>query len=332
MKSLTLLIAGIILVFATLPAQAKSGFIPDANRVDIAYDTIRQILYISGGDSVRRYDMANKKFASPISLGGQTMGMDISPDGKFLAVANSSRGATQNFIDIINLRTLTAQRVSFDLDFMEGGTYTAAFDGLGNILVSSTFEGSGWVPLRKYNYLSKQTSVLGSVRQSSMLTASTDRTMIAVAESNSSDGPWGVYRAGDEQYSSKYSTGWFNFEIGISYNGGQVAVPTYGGTFIKDNKKTFPAVGTYAGVTPIGVAYASVGSMVYFAMADSDYIAVYNINTMTEANRYKVPGHFDWTGNGAFAEGRTKIAADNSFLFSTLDNGIIYLPLRVPAR
>lgn len=332
MAKLKTLTAGLLLAFASFTATAEVGFITDAKRVDTAYDTVHQVLYISGGDSVRRYDMVAKKFLKPVMLGGQTMGMDISPDGKLLAVANASRGLKKNFIDIINLHFLSSKRISFDLDFYEGGTFTVAFDEQNNLLVASSFEGSGWVPLRKYNLASQKTTVLGSIRQNSMLTASFSKKMIAIAESNISSGDWGVYKVGDEKYTSKNSTGWFNFEIGISYTGNQISIPTYGGTFVSDNKKTFPAVGQYAGVAPIGVAYSPVNNQVYFAMAQSNYIAAYNSTTMTETARYQVPGYFDWTGNNAFVEGRTKIASDNSFLFSTLDSGIFYLPLRKPAQ
>jgi len=76
----------------------------------------------------------------------------------------------------------------------------------------------------------------------------------------------------------------------------------------------------------------SLKSTVYFPMANSNYISVYSMSTMTEIRRHTVPGQFDWNGNNAFIEGRTKIASDNSFVFSTLDDGVFYLSLRAPAQ
>lgn len=73
----------------------KTGFITAPNRADIAYDTQHELLYISGDSSLLRYDMHAQKFSAPIQLGGNRKGMDISSDGKTLAVANSSRGATK---------------------------------------------------------------------------------------------------------------------------------------------------------------------------------------------------------------------------------------------
>ena len=94
--------AWLFALFAAAPVMAaSSGFIAADGRTDIAYDTARQVLYISGGAQLRRYDMAAQAFLSPIALGGTTMGMDISADGRFLAVANGSRDAKANFVDII---------------------------------------------------------------------------------------------------------------------------------------------------------------------------------------------------------------------------------------
>lgn len=315
----------------TLSANASSnpttGFISAPNRADIAYDSARGVLYISGSDSLLRYDMTARSFLSPIYLGGSTLGMDISPDGTTLAVANSSRGATKNFIDLVNLNSGSSSRVGFNLGFGEGGTYTVAYDSAGKLLVSSRYEGSGWVPLRKYDPASQQVSSIGSVRQDSMLTASADNSAIAITESNISSGPFGIYRTGDTSYTSNHTLGWFTFEIGISNNGQQVAVPTYFGTFIDDPSVIIPSIGTYAGQAPIGVAYSPTSDVMYFPFAQSNFIAAYSTVTGQQLERFTVPGTFDWTGNHAFVEGRTRVADDSSYLFSTLDNGVYFASL-----
>jgi len=325
---------GILLVLASFAINANAGFITDADRVDIAYDTTQQVLYISGNDTVRRYDMVNKKFLTPISLGGHTLGMDISADGKLLAVANSSTGTDYSIIDIIDLRDLSSKRVRFDLVAGEGGTFAVAFDMQGGILVSNQAGGStgGWTSLKKYNSFTKKTTTFGLTSYNSMLTPSIDRKIVAVA--GPSSGPasnLGIYKAGDESYVADKSSTYHNFEVGVSYSGKQITALTLSGAVIIDAKKSFPIIGDPASILPMGVAYSPVGNRVYFAMANSDYIAVYNTKTMTEIAQYKVPGHFDEAGI-SFSEGRTKIATDNSFLFSTLDNGIYYFPLRKPAQ
>lgn len=320
--ALALMLAG----HAQADAQT-SGFIPAEGRTDIAFDSTNQVLYISGGPQVRRFDFNTKTFLSPLALGGSTMGMDISADGKRLAVANASRGAEENFVDIVTLRTGKARRVSFPLAFYEGGTHAVAYDADGKLLVTSRFEGSGWTPLRRYDPLTGLSDQLAELAAPAMVSPSPNHRYVAVAEGNISSGPYGRYMTGDTAYRSLQTTNWFLFEIAIAPNGSQSAVPTYAGTFINDAKKTFPTVGTYAGQAPIGAAYAPSGEVVYFPFADSNFVAEYDRKTMTERRRFTVPGQFDWTGNGAFVEGRTKVSSDGRYLFVTLDNGVFYQEL-----
>jgi len=315
---------------AAMAVSSTSGFITAPDRKDIAYDTIHDVLYISGGSALQRFDMKSGTFLAPLNLGGVTAGMDISPDGKTLAVANTARGASKNFVDLVSLEDLSHQRVGFNLQFGEGGTWTTAFDKSGKLLVGSTYEGSGWVPLRKYDPVSGVTTVLATVSESPMLTASADHTYIAVTESNISSGPYGRYTTGDSSYHSMGGLGWFTYEIGISRDGSQMAIPTYGGTFIDDATNIIPSIGTYAGQAPIGVAYSPNADVMYFPFAGTNFIASYDTKTGSLLQKYTTPGSFDWTGNWAFSEGRTKVASDGSMLFSTLDNGVFFQVLTAP--
>ncbi|MEK8034136.1 hypothetical protein AACH06_25200 [Ideonella sp. DXS29W] len=311
-------------------AQAEalaSGFIPAPGRADIAFDSANQVLYISGGAEVRRFDFASKSFLAPLALGGTTMGMDISADGKRLAVANATRGANENFVDIVTLKSGKTKRVSFPLAFYEGGTHAVAYDADGKLLVTSRFEGSGWTPLRRHDSATGLSEELGQLSAAAMVSPSPNHRYVAVAEGNISSGPYGRYTTGDASYQSSQTTNWFLFDIAIAPNGSQMAVPTYSGTFIDDAKKTFPKVGTYAGQTPIGGAYAPAGDVVYFPFAQSNFVAEYDRKTMTERRRFTVPGQFDWVGNGAFSEGRTKVSSDGRLLFVTLDDGVFYQEL-----
>lgn len=318
------------LVSTTVAAQTAHGFISAASRVDVAFDTRTDVLYISGTDEVRRYDMQTGSFLSPIQLGGRTLGMDISPDGKTLAVANGTTASGYNHVDLVNLETGESTSVKFDLDFYEGGTYSVAYDSQGKLLVSSKFNGSGWTPLRRYDPTSDVTVQLGQVRQNSMLSASADRNTIAITESNISSGSWGYYHPGDTSYGSQRGTGWFTYEIAVSPDGSQFAVPTYKGTFVGSATQNTTVIGTYAGVLPIGAAYSPVTGNLFLPFAGTNYIAEYNSQTLTEIARYTTPSSFSWTGNGAYGNGRLKVAADGSYLFSTIGNGVYFTAIPVP--
>lgn len=306
-------------------AQAVTqGVIPAASRVDVAFDTAHRIAYISGGATVQRYDVAQGRFLEPLNLGGYTMGMDISADGRTLAVANAETVSGVSRVDLVDLETLATRTLNFQVDYYEAGTYAVAFDKKGQLLVSASYNGSGWVPLRKVDPATGLTSQIGSVRQDSMLSPSATHKHIAVTESNISSGPYGRYTTGDTRYGSAYSTGWFTFEIAIAPNGGQMAVPTYGGTFVWDATKTLPQVGEYAGVQPIGVAYSPDGSKLYAPLAYTSQIGVYKRSSMAEIKRLTVPAQFGWVGNHAFGEGRIKISADGTVLLCTVPGGVYF--------
>lgn len=320
-----ILLLGALCAFSAQAVQ--TSLIATGVHSDFAYNTSSHTLYISGTDSLLRYDLSSNSFLSPIHLGGTTAGMDISPDGRYLAVANSAVGASTNHVDIVDLTTLSSHRINFNLAFMEGGTFTTAFDGDNGLLVSSRFSGSGWVPLRRVDLATGQTRTLAEVRQNSMLTPSADRSVIAITEANSSNGNWGRYESGANSYKAQGAVGWFTFEIGVSRDGSQVAIPTYGGTYIRDDNATLPRIGQYAGGQPVSAAYNPLADIVYFPWADSSFVMAYDTETGREIERFDFTERFSHTGNWAFGNGRAKVASDGSYLFVSTSNGVRYISL-----
>lgn len=323
--------AAVGIALSLLPAItfANQGFIQADNRADIAFDVSKSVLYISGTSEIRRFDMNSNSFLNPIALGGTTLGMDISPDGNTLAVANSDYSNGKNYIDLINLQSGTSSRVSFDQSFYEGGTFAVAYDSQSKLLITSQFQGSGWAPLRQYDSATDTTSTLGSIRQDSMVSASANNQVIAIAESNISDGRWGYYLTGDTNYVSQHQyydpitggTGGFNFEIATSPDGSQFSVLASGRAYIGDATSVSPLI---AGANPVGAAYNPVNGNLFLPFAGTNDVAEYNSQTLQELNRYTAPNEFVWTGNNAFGNGRTKISDDGSYLFTTNGNGVFY--------
>src|SRR4051794_15450889 len=100
-KRLSLFVFALIAFpFSSLAAKnlPTTGFISAPSRADIAYDTQHDVLYISGGSSLLRYDLSTRTFLPAIDIGGTTKGMDISPDGGTLAVANTGHELAQNYV------------------------------------------------------------------------------------------------------------------------------------------------------------------------------------------------------------------------------------------
>ena len=321
-------------VFATFDTVKAAGtFIPAPSRVDMVYDFGREIVYITNGDSVLRYHVGSNTFMSPFVVPGANLGgIDISPDGNTLVFADRRRLDPHVWVYVINLQTEQLSQQLFPRSFMEGGTFTVAYGNADTVLITSTFEGSGWIPLRKFNPGTGQWSQLRQVRHNSMVTPSGDLGIIGYVEADSSDGPFGRYRIADGNLVAKSGytdgTSWFNYEMGVNRDGTQYAIPTYNGTYICDaNLTKFHLVGQYAGPQPIGVVYHPVENTVYFAWRDSTEIRAFDTTSFFQTAAYDFEHMFAHNGNHAFREGRLKMSRDGSLLFATVSGGVRYLRL-----
>lgn len=311
-----------------LPVWAAGIFVPAPSRVDMVHDEARGLIYISNGSEVLRYQPSTGSFLSSIALDGQLSGLDISPDNQSLVVADRSGSLTHSWVYVVDLATLAHQTVFVSTpDSYEGGTYTAVYDATGMIYTTSTFNGSGWVPLRRLDPATGVWTNLASVRQNTMLSASGDGLTVAFAEANSSAGPWGLIDVptGSVVRRSGSSTGssWFLYEIASDRHGAQFATPSYGGTFVYDDVYArIATIGTYAGAQPIGVAYHPVERIAYFPFAQTSEVRVFDMDDQLQISSYDAGYTFLHNGNHAFQHGRTRLSRDGSLLMVSVGSGL----------
>lgn len=326
-----------LLLLACGTAQALGTFIPAPARTDMAYDDRRGLVYVASGDEILRYRVQDGTFLAPVALGGMLQGIDISPDGDTLAVADRSHDSGQVWVFTIDLDTLEAVRVEAPADDYEAGTWTVSYAHDGSLFVTSRFAGSGWTPMRRFPSQGGEAEVLATVRQDTMLAASGDRRKIAFAESDISDGRWGVVDAvsGDIVRREWYEDGTsaFNYEIASNVDGSQYAIPTYFGTYVYDADYARVATfGEYAGPQPVGLAYHPVDALAYFPWAETREVRVYDMEFLEEVGRYDFEHVFGHTGNHAFGAGRTKLSGDGSLLMVSVAGGVRILRLYEPLR
>lgn len=318
-------------------SRAQAVFVPAASRSDMVYDAARDRIYIANGDHVVRWAVAAQQFLSPIPLGAgaSARGMDLSPDGSKLAVADLTGTSTGVRVHIVDLNTLAVMPRTTPRAYMEGGTWSVAFASDGTLLVTSTFQGSGWVPMRRLLVNAGRWSTVATVSQNTMLSASGDRKTIAFAEGNISDGRWGLFDVPTQRVVRRQwyaqGTGWFNFEIATDAVGSQFAIPTYNGAYIYDADYARLAIlGTYAGPQPTGVAYHPVENLVYFPWAETSTVQVFDTQTRERVDTLEIGNTFGHTGNWAYGNGRTRISADGSLLMVSVPNGMRYLRMYAP--
>lgn len=322
------MLAALALSGLALPAWAVGTYIPAPSRVDMVHDDARGIVYISSGAEVLRYEVATGTFLSPIALGGALSGLDISPDNRTLVVADRTDSVSQSWVHLVDLDSLSHQKATVATpDSSEGNTYVAVYDANGKIYTTSTFNGSGWVQMRRLDPSTGVWTNLATVTQNTMLSASGDGLTIAFAESNISDGRWGLFDVptGGIVRRDGYQNGtaWFNYEIGTDHFGAQFSIPTYGGTMVyEDAYAKVATIGTYAGAQPVGVAYHPVERIAYFPFAETSEVRVYNMDTRMQSGAFNFEYNFSHPGNWAFQPGRTRLSRDGSVLMVSVGGGV----------
>lgn len=327
-------LAVVLLALGAGRAHADGTFIAAPDRTDMVFDQARNVVYIANGDRVLRYDVAQQSLLEPIVLGGYLKGIDISPDFNTLAVAdaagvqNPDGSVSEGWVHLVDLATLTDHKVTFPISgWGEYGTYSVAFTRNGELLTTSRYAGSGWAWMRRLDLATQTWTLVLSVHQDTMLAASADGSAVAFAESNASDGPWGVYypATGDIVQRQGYTDGtaWSNFEIAVNAGGTQFAIPTYDGTFFYDGlyQKT-AVIGEYAASQPIGAAYDPIRPRAYFPWAETGEVRVYDMQSMQLLGSYDFNDTFDHVGAQAYVQGRTRISPDGTWLMVTVTGGV----------
>ena len=316
------------LVLVTLRADAVGTLISAPNRMDMVYDAGRDVLYITSSNStVLRYKLATDSFLSPFVLSGNLMGLDLSPDGNKLVIADSSTANSQVWVHVVDLTTGQDNPAVFNAAANESGTFAVAFGGDGAAYITSRFAGSGWVPMRRYDTVTGTTTVIAGPRQDSMVSSSGNGSTIVVAEGNISSGPVDQYDVGLQAFLRGTGDNQFNFECAVSRDGALVAVPTYGSMFVYNGTLTLVTnIGVTGGAEPVAAAFHPFADAVFCPIATTPYVNVYN------TTNWQLMAQFDFqntfaalpTVPHAFVAGRTRLSPDGSILFVTVSGGIRY--------
>lgn len=301
------------------PLPATQISVP--GRVDMVYDQGRDILYITSGSQVLRYQLATDSFLSPYQLSGSLMGIDISPDGNTLLVADSTAD-TNVWVHVIDLNSGQSRKANFPAASGESGTFAVAFGGDGAALITSRFAGSGWVPLRRYDPASGAVTTIRSVRHDSMVGSSGDGTSIIIAESDISGGGMELYDVASRSIVKTGGTGRFNYECAASKEASLFSVSTYSGSYVYN-----PTFGLVTNITPqpIAAAFHPAADVVFFPIAGTNLVKAYDTTTWQILGQYDFQYRFVNPSYYPFNNGRTRISPDGQVVFVTVGTGVAYI-------
>lgn len=314
-------------------AGYKTIDVPSAS--DMVYDDTTHILYVTSGDKIQRYNTVTESLLSPFQIGGNLRGIDLSPDGKTLAVADLSYEGNEYtgtaWIQLVDTQTGQSTKVTYSRESGEGGSYSVAYGSDGKLLFSGHFLGSGSTPLRKYDPVSGSlTTLLSLIWQDDMLSASADRSVIAWEEGDISSGPFCRYRVSDGNIIHN-GTNWYNYTVAANRNGTQYAV-LFGGVAFYDAQmnRIGEIMQTSSHDGPCSAVYDPVKDIVYFSWLDTSKVYAYNTATLTKIGEYDFGSKF--YNRQAYGIGRLKISQDGSLLFAIV-NGVSYIRLnnKVPS-
>ena len=303
---------------------------------EFAFDSNRNALLVSTtAGTVDRYDLDLGAFLDPITLGGSLYGMDLTPDGETLYVAQQTPTATRIgplsvlerdvVIHSVDLATLAVNDVPLTVLGSESGVFDIAIGSQGVGLFSTNFEGSGWVPFRQIDTATDTITPrtdFTSIRQSSYLISSEDQSHILLRESNISSGPIHLYDSATDTFIASVD----NFTVGqlpsfanavgaINGEAELVAVQRGSSAVLLDFNLDFVAELQPTTTTVAGIAFAPDGSTVYLLDATRGDVYAYDTATLSFTERYFLNGAPSSLGfgtvNGLFVtpDGGTLVAA-----------------------
>jgi YVTN family beta-propeller protein len=300
--------------------------LPDSHG-GLVFDSLCQHLYVTdtSANVVQVVNLISGNLATPISVGTGPWGLDLSPDGQTLYVANR----TANSLSVVDVaQGVETARIIVPPDFANDSPLSVAVNAAGKVFFSTTFAGSGfggrmmeYDPVTSTVQQRKDFYSGGTTTEATYLAPSADRNAIGVVAGDISSGPVFVYST---------STDTFSHERDIDSFVGYVAVDGSGSTLLVDpNGYVFDASLSLNGALSdlgLGVAIDPASAVGYQVSG-----ATINVLDLKQISVTKTIPLGDTTSIGSFfnSVGRLAISPDGTLLAAITDHGIAIVPTGV---
>jgi DNA-binding beta-propeller fold protein YncE len=294
---------------------------------DLAFDAARNRLYVTTTNgSVVPYDVAGNTLLPAVAVGTSLNGEDITPDNHYLYVAENQPGPTQGYFYKIDLTdpNFSSTLVPYNLGFYEGGAYDIAIGPSGTALVTTRFQGSGWVDSKLLDTTTDTFTLAGrSVNQDTHLDRSADRSLVFLAESNNSGGPIETYRFGTG-FSAQKDYNWYLDSTRSAVNrDGSLIASEVSVTSISNNLSVVDAnlnaVQVLSGYDG-GMAFDPTKNVLYAVNSTTDMLAAIDTNTWRVL--YQMPVGQDVGQSNGLGAGVMAVSSDGSKVFLITSTGI----------
>jgi DNA-binding beta-propeller fold protein YncE len=336
----TLILGG---VFA--PSDANAQFIGVSGRKDHVFDPVNRILYITTtSGTVERWHADTSTLLTPWTVGGELGGIDVTPDGATVLVADRTFDTTtdRGLIHRINAASGTVTTLDFALDggepsFTETGSWDVVAMNNGKAFFTTDFVGSAWVPFYQLdlatNAITSRSDTLssgfgGEVRERSWLFRNANHSVMLGLESDISSGPFFSYSALSDTFLGEGGTSDFLSDAtgAVSRNGTFLAVETPSGLRIYDFS-IGSIVQTLPGIDGGSIFHPS-ADYLFGLNAATDQVVVYRTGTWNVVTSFPTGPSINATAR--FDSGVVSFDPATNALFVSVPRGIQRIATNIP--
>ena len=318
----------------------EGGFINIPEVSDIALDELRGVLYVSttkGGLAI--VDLATGKIASEALGEGGLTGMDLSPDGRLLAVGEHSIDPEANefWVHLLDLeeKTLREIRLPISLGHLIDGSQSVAFADNDSLLASASWAAIGFTPMFRINLADDSAEAFGVSLSDTMFQRSADGSVVYYVQPVHGDGDFGEYDVASRQVTLGAASVALR-DVSVNSDGSQIGLPSTGlFTMWGPDGDGFREIGVVGkeGRNAMASVFSPVGNSVYVAWSKQT-----NTDNAALIERYSADAALESEGvvsknvplattrESGYTPARLKISSDGTLLFATVEKGInVYL-------
>lgn len=334
----------LILLSIIASSDAHAQFIGISGRKDHVFDPVNRILYITTATTVQRWDAATGTMLAPWTLGGELGGIDVTPDGATILVADRTFNTTtdRGLIHRIDAASGAVTTLDFALDggepsFTETGSWDVVAMNNGKAFFTTDFVGSAWVPFHQLdlttNVITSRSDTLssgfgGEVRERTGVFRNGNHSMMLGLEGDISSGPFFSYSALTDTFLGEGTTSDFLSDAAgaVSRNGNWVAVETSSGLRIYES-----AIGAVVQTLPGidgGAIFHPNADYLFGLNAATDQIVVYRTGTWNVVTSF--PAVVGLATSSRFDGGVVSFDAATNALFVSVSRGIQRIATNIP--
>jgi YVTN family beta-propeller protein len=298
---------------------------------DIIVDAACEYVYVTNTSQnrVEVFSLQTRTLQTPIQVGSKPIGLDITPDGTRMYVANSGG----NNVSVVDLaQRLELRKISFAPGHSSDTAYSIAIASNGRAFFSTTFSGSGFGGrMMQLDLATEQVTqrtdfwFSGSTTEVTQLAASGDRNVIGVVAGDISSGPVFRYTAGTDTFSPERDLDAFVSSVSLDRTGSRLLVTP--GAFVLDAALNLSGTISLAAGWG-GSAVDPAGTIGYRAVASR--IDVLNLSTFLKTGELPLGDTLNQTAS-YLTSGAMAISGDGRLLAVITDHGFSLVGTSPPA-